>query len=219
MILCSIVCECTIECEIQSCFSSRQECLGRGGDSNESRETLASLAGTRGILMRFRFTHERSACAPTATRRRTRTSSPRSFKAPSHILPLVLARNHLHRNRAVPSLCVHAYVRARVQAGSFIHVAVFARTRARARERVHAHTRDGGGDSRGQARRRRRLARSSPTTATMTVNEIVGSVSANYRAVPGVRGASLIVRSYLPPCVVARKGVASGREKSAITPT
>lgn len=91
------------------------------------------------------------------------------------------------------------------------------RVRARARERVYAHTRDDGGDSRGQARRRRRLARSSSTTATTTVNEIVESVSANYRAVPGVHGASL--RSYLPSCVVTRKGVASGREKSAITPT
>lgn len=115
--------------------------------------------------------------------------------------------------------CVCTRMCARVCESVHSFTSPCSRVRARARERVHAHTRDGGGDSRGQARRRRRLARSSPTTATMTVNEIVGSVSANYRAVPGVRGASLIVRSYLPPCVVARKGVASGREKSAITPT
>jgi len=147
--------------------------------------------------MRFQFTHERSVRAPTATRRRIRASSrPRSFKALS-LLPLVLAGNHLHRNRAVPLLCVYMNVCAR--ASSFIG------------SRVHAHTRDDGGDSRGQARRRRRLARSSPTTATTTVNEIVGSVSANYRAVPGVRGASL--RSYLPPCVVARKRVAAKRAR------
>lgn len=135
---------------------------------------------------------------------------------------LVFARNHLHRNRGiVPSLCVCAYVcvRAYVRASMcarapFIHPR--RRVRTRARERVHPHTCDNGGDSRGQARRRRRLARSNPTTATTTVNEIVGSVSANYHAVPGVRGASL--RSYPPSCIVTRKGVASGREKSAITP-
>lgn len=161
--------------------------------------------------MRFQFTHKRSARALTTTCRRTRASSrPRSFKTPSHIL---LARNYLHRNRAVSFLhcmCVRA------RCGSFI-TSPCSRVRARARERVYAHTHDDGGDSRGQARRRRRLARSSLTTATTTVNEIVRSVSANYRAVPGVRGASL--RSYPPSCVVTRKGVASGREKSAITPT
>jgi len=65
---------------------------------------------------------------------------------------------------------------------------------------IHAHGHDG--DSRGQAqrRRRRRFARSSPTTTT--VNEIVGSVSANYRAVPGVHGVSL--RFYLLSCTYAR---------------
>lgn len=59
--------------------------------------------------------------------------------------------------------------------GSFIYVAMLRVTH------LHAHVHDDA--SRGQARRRRRrFTRSSPTTTI--VNEIVGSVSANYRVVP-----------------------------------
>lgn len=134
-------------------------------------------------IMRFQFMHERSACAPT-------TGGPACFLGRAHLKPrrasssLVLVTIY-QRNRAISFL--HCVCMRVVVHSSTLHSCTCTGARTR------THTR----------RRRRRFARSSPTTATTTVNEIVGSVSANYHAVPGVRGAFL--RSYLPSYVVTHK--------------